>query len=200
VLKLKNIQFEAPEKTVATFDVCHTRYGPDGRVLTLTESLVLESQGLEGPVLAKLVINDCVGQTADDALDTLAGWLERLAASIRNRGPAAPVLLTYPEPIRESEYETREVEQTVIKAYNAGALDMEMLGMLLRTASGAGASHCNRNDLPTAADGKDFMEVVLSVAAADVYATILAEPDADDREELKVHHFKDVVRTRYAWN
>jgi hypothetical protein len=200
VLKLKKIQFEAPEKTLATFDVCHTRYGADGRVLTLAESLVLESQRREGPVLAKLVIEDCVGNTADEALDTMAAWLERLASAIRNRGPAVPVLLSYPEPVHESEYETRDVEKTVIKAYDSGALDAEMLGMLLRSAAGACAAHCNRNDLPVAADGKNFMDVVLSVGDPDAYATIHLESDADEREELTVYRFKEFVRTQYAWN
>jgi hypothetical protein len=81
---------EAP-LLIATYEVEHQNDGPSGTTLTLPIHLIVGRTG----VVAAVDISGPLVATTDEALDALAGWLERLSAGIRSRGKSTVQIPTF---------------------------------------------------------------------------------------------------------
>lgn len=90
-LELKSVNVISRGELRAEYELTHSTPGREGT--TLEEPLVLRiSPG--GHTLCTLHIDDCKGDTTNEALDRMAIWLRRLADGIENRGTLVQIPLS----------------------------------------------------------------------------------------------------------
>lgn len=92
--------------------VYEARHANPGRSTTLTLDVLVRRDTLFGHVKASAVLAPSVeAGTAEEALDKLADWAERLALAIRHRGEASNDVPVFSEPTKapsSSSYAVKE--------------------------------------------------------------------------------------------
>lgn len=94
-LKIKSMAVESvggQQKISIKYDVTHSTPGGDGT--TLTQDLVLIKDPLSNDRWeAKLFITECKGETPDEVLTKMVGWLKRLSEGLKQRGDSETIPL-----------------------------------------------------------------------------------------------------------
>lgn len=197
MLKLKTGKFDEHHLTVV-YEVTHTRGGRNPT--TLRQDIEIQ-QHLDRPMAsAALRILDCEAPTAEEALDRMADWCERIAKAIRGRGEPRLAVLQYPMARRIDDIDAERIMRLILRMHDTGGVTLDMLRDACPARDIAHA-FWERAHAFKAADGRDFAEVVIGLAQPEHAAEIrdVASRDDDAAYDMKRDAFFEVASDTLGW-
>ena len=194
MLHLKSLSVEDRELKVV-YEAVHSRGGR-----TLTENIVVQQCRHSGQAKASLSLRDCGADSADEALDRMADWCERIAKAIRGRGESSVAVLQYAAPNREDDVETERLEKLIFSIHESGSLTLEMVKAACPPKRDV-YSFWDRSHSIKASDGRDMADIVIALVRPEIIEQIgeLEKQDEDRAYDLKKYTYFEVARDVFGW-